>query len=249
MFALYHRDVHGGPGQVVDVVALRVAVLAARAAGRRVRGARTAARAQRQPIEERRTARLLPHQRRPLHRGQRLDAEDGRAASCRRTGSAICSQDPRFATNEARVAARRRARRAGDRRRLPARTLDENLRIIDAQRADRRRGADRGRHRARSALAARQLLLDVPNGHGTVRMHNVVPRLSATPGEIALGRAARSARTTTPSTAAELGLSLRRASTRALQPVRRHLRCSAPWLTTMTRRLRTARRCFGAPAC
>ena len=31
---------------------------------------------------------------------------------------------------------------------------------------------------------ARQLLVDVPNGHGTVRMHNVVPRLSATPGEI-----------------------------------------------------------------
>ena len=31
---------------------------------------------------------------------------------------------------------------------------------------------------------SRQLLLDVPNGSGTVRMHNVVPRLSATPGEI-----------------------------------------------------------------
>jgi crotonobetainyl-CoA:carnitine CoA-transferase CaiB-like acyl-CoA transferase len=31
---------------------------------------------------------------------------------------------------------------------------------------------------------SRQLLLDVPDGAGTVRMHNVVPRLSATPGEI-----------------------------------------------------------------
>ena len=31
---------------------------------------------------------------------------------------------------------------------------------------------------------ARRLLIDVPNGAGSVRMHNVVPRLSETPGEI-----------------------------------------------------------------
>ena len=30
----------------------------------------------------------------------------------------------------------------------------------------------------------RQLLVDVPNGASTVRMHNVIPRLSATPGQI-----------------------------------------------------------------
>ena len=70
--------------------ALRVAVLAARAAGRGVRRARPAARAQRQPLEERRSARLLPDQRRPLHRGQRLDAEDGRAVPAAPTASATC---------------------------------------------------------------------------------------------------------------------------------------------------------------
>ena len=31
---------------------------------------------------------------------------------------------------------------------------------------------------------ARELLVDVPNGRANVWMHNVVPRLSATPGEI-----------------------------------------------------------------
>jgi succinyl-CoA--D-citramalate CoA-transferase len=31
---------------------------------------------------------------------------------------------------------------------------------------------------------SRQLLVDVPNGAGTIRMHNVVPRMSATPGDI-----------------------------------------------------------------
>ena len=67
---------------------------------------------------------------------------------------------------------------------IRSRTLEENLRIIDEH--------------ALTAVAvqtvadieldphwrARQLLLDVPNGQGTVRMHNVVPRLSETPGEI-----------------------------------------------------------------
>ena len=31
---------------------------------------------------------------------------------------------------------------------------------------------------------ARELLVDVPNGHRSIRMHNVVPRMSGTPGEI-----------------------------------------------------------------
>ena len=30
----------------------------------------------------------------------------------------------------------------------------------------------------------RELIVDVPNGTSTVRMHNVTPRFSATPGEI-----------------------------------------------------------------
>jgi crotonobetainyl-CoA:carnitine CoA-transferase CaiB-like acyl-CoA transferase len=31
---------------------------------------------------------------------------------------------------------------------------------------------------------ARELTVSVPNGDGTVRMHNVIPRFSGTPGEL-----------------------------------------------------------------
>ena len=92
-------------------------------------------------------------------------------------------KEERFATNEARVAhaAELDDRIAGA---IAARSLDENLCIIDAHAltavavqtvAD----IERDPH-----WAARNLLLNVPNGHGTVRMHNVVPRLSETPGEV-----------------------------------------------------------------
>jgi crotonobetainyl-CoA:carnitine CoA-transferase CaiB-like acyl-CoA transferase len=97
--------------------------------------------------------------------------------------------DARFATNQARVqhadALDEEIAQA-----IAARTLAENLRIIEAN--------------ALTAVAvqtvadieqdphwhARQLLLDVPipngNGHNgeAIRMHNVVPRLSETPGEV-----------------------------------------------------------------
>ncbi len=53
---------------------------------------------------------------------------------------------------------------------------------------------------------ARQLLVDVPNGHGTVRMHNVVPRMSETPGTIGWP-AARSAKHNDDHVREELGLS------------------------------------------
>ena len=64
MFALYHRDVHGGGGQVIDVSLFEslFSLLGPLPAEYAALG--TTARAQRQPIEERRPARLLPHQRR-----------------------------------------------------------------------------------------------------------------------------------------------------------------------------------------
>jgi crotonobetainyl-CoA:carnitine CoA-transferase CaiB-like acyl-CoA transferase len=92
-------------------------------------------------------------------------------------------EDERFASNEARVAHAEELDEqiAGA---IASRTLEENLGVIDAQAltavavqtvADIERDAH---------WRDRQLLLDVPNGRGTVRMHNVVPRLSATPGEV-----------------------------------------------------------------
>ena len=68
---------------------------------------------------------------------------------------------------------------------------------------------------------ARQLLLNVPNGHGTVRMHNVVPRLSATPGEVRTAGGALG-QDNDAIYADELGLTVRRSS-RDLRARRRHL--------------------------
>jgi crotonobetainyl-CoA:carnitine CoA-transferase CaiB-like acyl-CoA transferase len=100
--------------------------------------------------------------------------------------------DPKFATNEARVkhAAELDAAIGSS---IADRTLEENLAIIDAT--------------ALTAVAVqtiadierdphwreRQLTIDVPADGATVRMHNVVPRFSQTPGAIewaggALGR-------------------------------------------------------------
>ena len=92
-------------------------------------------------------------------------------------------QDPRFATNEARV---RHAEEldAVVRRAIGERTLEENVAIIEANHLTAHpvqtiREIERDPH-----WRARQLLIDVPNGHSHVRMHNVIPRLSETRGEI-----------------------------------------------------------------
>ena len=67
---------------------------------------------------------------------------------------------------------------------IAGRTLEDNLRIIDdnaltAVAVQTVADIERDPH-----WRARQLTLDVPNGKGMVRMHNVVPRLSETPGDI-----------------------------------------------------------------
>jgi crotonobetainyl-CoA:carnitine CoA-transferase CaiB-like acyl-CoA transferase len=92
-------------------------------------------------------------------------------------------RDPRFATNETRVqhAAELDEHIAAA---IEARTLDENLAIIDehdltAVAVQTVADIERDQH-----WRSRHLLVDVPNGNGAVRMHTVVPRLSDTPGEI-----------------------------------------------------------------
>ena len=91
--------------------------------------------------------------------------------------------DPRFSTNEARVqhAGELDEAIAGA---IAARTLDENLAIIDdnhltAVPVQTVADIERDWH-----WQPRDLIVNVQNGDGPVRMHNVFPRLSATPGEI-----------------------------------------------------------------
>lgn len=91
--------------------------------------------------------------------------------------------DPRFSTNEARV---RNAAALDDAvaEAIASRTLAENLDVIDrheltAIAVQTIADIERDPH-----WRGRQLVVDAPSGHGSVPMHNVVPRMLGTPGEI-----------------------------------------------------------------
>jgi crotonobetainyl-CoA:carnitine CoA-transferase CaiB-like acyl-CoA transferase len=91
--------------------------------------------------------------------------------------------DERFATNEARVQHSRELD-AEVAKAIAVRTFEENLEIIrtnslTAVAVQTVADIERDPH-----WRIRQLIVDVPNGNSNVRMHNVTPRLSATPGEI-----------------------------------------------------------------
>ena len=182
MFALYHRDVHDGPGQVVDVAlfeslfSLLGPLPAEYAASGRLRERNGS-----------RSKNAGPRGCYPTSDGRWIAVSGSTPKMAERFlqsyGLGHLLADPRFASNEVRVA------HAEELDRLIAaaiasRTVGENQRIIDDN--------------ALTAVAvqtvadieldphwrARQLVVDVPNGKGMVRMHNVVPRLSSTPGGI-----------------------------------------------------------------
>jgi crotonobetainyl-CoA:carnitine CoA-transferase CaiB-like acyl-CoA transferase len=91
--------------------------------------------------------------------------------------------DPRFATNSARVA---HMRELDDEvaRAIEARTLEDNIKIIEANELTAVPVQTIADIEAHPHWQARGLTVDVSNGAGGVRMHSVVPRLSETPGEI-----------------------------------------------------------------
>jgi crotonobetainyl-CoA:carnitine CoA-transferase CaiB-like acyl-CoA transferase len=182
MFALYHRDVNGGTGQVIDVSLFEslFSLLGPLPAEYQSLGR----------LRERNGSRSKNAGPRGCYR-----TKDGRYVAVSGSTPKMAERfllayqlehllhDERFSSNEARV----RNSLALDvhvAEAIASRTLEENVRIIDAN--------------ALTAIAvqtvadieqdphwrARQLLVDVPNGAGTVRMHNVVPRMSETPGQI-----------------------------------------------------------------
>jgi formyl-CoA transferase len=182
MFALYHRDVHGGGGQVVDVAlfeslfSLLGPLAAEYAALGRLRerlGSRSRNSGPRGCYRTSDARYVAVSGSTPRMAERFLQAYD----------LAHLLDDERFGTNEARV---QNAPQLDEliAEAIAARTLDENLRIIEAH--------------ALTAVAvqtvadvmqdphwrARELLVDVPNGKHPIWMHNVVPRLSVTPGEI-----------------------------------------------------------------
>lgn len=182
MFALYHRDVHGAGGQVVDVSLFEslFSVLGPLPAEYHALG--------------RLRERLGSRSRNAGPRGC-YATSDGRFVAVSGStpkmaerflqayGLSHLMQDDRFSSNEARV----RHAAALDEHvaaAIRSRTLAENLRVIaehdlTAVAVQTVADIEQDPH-----WLARRLLVDVPSGAGRIRMHTVVPRLSETPGEI-----------------------------------------------------------------
>jgi crotonobetainyl-CoA:carnitine CoA-transferase CaiB-like acyl-CoA transferase len=182
MFALYHRDVHGAPGQVIDVSLFESlfsllgplpAEYAANGSLRRRNGSRS--------------RNAGPRGCYPTSDGQWIAVSGSTPKMAERFlrsfGLERLLDDPRFATNGARVA---HTRELDDEiaRAIQSRTLAENLRIIEDNHLTAGPVQTIAEIEADPHWQARGLTLDVPNGSGGVRMHNVVPRFSETPGEI-----------------------------------------------------------------
>ena len=182
MFALYHRDHHNGEGQMIDV-ALFESLFS-------LLGPLPAEYAATGKVRLRQGSRSKNSGPRGVY--QTSDGEwiavSGSTPKMAETfmtsyGLGDLLQDERFATNEARVLHAAELDPAIETA-IGKLTLAENLEIIDKNKltaihvqtiAD----IERDPH-----WQARQLTVDVPDAEDSVRMHNVFPRLSGTPGEI-----------------------------------------------------------------
>ena len=182
MYALYHRDVQGGQGQMIDVAlfeslfSLLGPLAADYAASGKIRtreGSRSRNAGPRGVFKTRDGQWLALSGSTPKMAERFLESYD--------LGHLL--KDPRFATNEARVKHAAELDQAVAEA-IGTRTLAENVAIVEKNEltaipvqtiAD----IERDPH-----WQARQLTLNIADEQGTVRMHNVIPRLSGTPGEI-----------------------------------------------------------------
>jgi crotonobetainyl-CoA:carnitine CoA-transferase CaiB-like acyl-CoA transferase len=182
MFALYHRDVHGGEGQVIDVSLFEslFSLLGPLGAEYAAHGT----------VRERTGNRSRNSAPRGCYR-----TSDGRwiavSASTpklaerflRSYGLGSLLEEPRFATNQARVEnAAALDVLVSDA--IGRRTLAENLAIIEGNQLTAAPVQTIADIDADAHWRARDLLVDVDTPAGRVRMHNVVPKLLGTPGEI-----------------------------------------------------------------
>lgn len=182
MFALYHRHMHNGAGQMIDVSLFESlfsllgplpAEYAALGSVRRRQGSRSKNSGPRGAYQTSDGEWIAVSGSTPKMAAKFLTSY----------GLGHLLEDPRFATNEARVQHAMELDTAVQTV-IGSRTLTENLTIIEENKltaihvqtiAD----IERDPH-----WQARQLTVDVSDEDGTVRMHSVVPRLSETPGEI-----------------------------------------------------------------
>jgi crotonobetainyl-CoA:carnitine CoA-transferase CaiB-like acyl-CoA transferase len=182
MFALYHRDHHGGEGQMIDV-ALFESLFS-------LLGPLPAEYAALGKVRLRQGSRSKNAGPRGAYRtsdGEWIAVSGSTPKMAenflRIYGLGHLLEDERFATNEARV---RHAAELDEAigAAIGQRTLAENLEIINrnkltAVHVQTIADIERDPH-----WQARQLTVDVQDGDNIVRMHNVFPRLNGTPGEI-----------------------------------------------------------------
>ena len=182
MFALYNRDVRGGTGQVIDVNLFESLFS--------LLGPQSAEYAASGRLRERQGSRSKNAGPRGCYRtkdGRWIAISGSTPKMAERLlesyGLGAMLQDDRFATNEARVehGAELDSAVAGA---VAARTLQENLDIIEEHELTAVAVQTVADIEQDSHWRSRQLVVDVPNGSSVVRMHNVTPRLSGTPGEI-----------------------------------------------------------------
>ena len=182
MFALYHRDVHGGAGQVIDVSLFEslFSVLGPLPAEYQVLGR----------LRGRNGSRSKNAGPRGCYRtsdGRFIAVSGSTPKMAERLLQAYALshllEDDRFRSNEARV---RHAAELDEHiaAAIASRTLEENLQIIDTHELTAVAVQTVADIEKDAHWRERELLVDVPNGTSTVRMHNVIPRLSATPGQI-----------------------------------------------------------------
>ena len=182
MFALYDRDAHGNAGQVIDIAlfdslfSLLGPLPAEYAAFGRVR--------------ERTGSRSRNAGPRGCYRtkdGRWLAVSGSTPKMAERFlqayGLGVMLDDPRFATNQARVENSVAMDEAVEKA-IAARTLEENLEIVDKNKLTAVAVQTVADIEQDPHWRARQLLVDVSSNGAAVRMHNVVPRLLGTPGEI-----------------------------------------------------------------
>jgi len=182
MFALYHRDLHGGKGQVIDA-ALFESLFS-------LLGPLPAEYASLGRLRERNGSKSKNAGPRGCYR-----TRDGRWIAVSGSTPKMAErflrsyslghllEDPRFATNEARVEHADELDAAISSA-IAGRTLDENVKVIGDNALTAAAVQTVADIEADEHWRVRQLIINVPNGAAPVRMHNVVPRLSDTPGDI-----------------------------------------------------------------
>ena len=182
MFALYHRDVHGGSGQVIDLSLFESlfsllgplsAEYAALGKTRSRNGSRSTNAGPRGCYRTKDGGWIAVSGSTPKMAERFLSAY----------GLDAMLADPRFANNEARVTHAVELDAAISEA-IAARTLIENLAVIDQHKLTAGPVYTIADIEQEPHWRARQLTLDIPDNGRPVRMHNVVPRLSSTPGDI-----------------------------------------------------------------